>query len=78
MEPSGAKLLGFFATSLTRSPLTEADTSIGQLQLTLLGLDLLLLLDYGLGLLGYFRSVKTLIGVLIVIRQPQPDLRHMG
>jgi len=51
---------------------------MGQLQLTLLGLDLLLLLDYGLGLLGYFRSAKTLIGVLIVIRQPQPNLRHVG
>jgi len=38
---------------------------------------LLLLLDRGPGFLGCFWSANHLIGIFVVIRQPQPDLRHL-
>jgi len=51
-------------------------------QIPLLGLNLLLLLDCGPDFLGCFRSANYLIccfGAIcfVVIRQPQPDLRHL-
>jgi hypothetical protein len=42
-------------------------------QLSLLGLDLLLLLERGLGLCRCDRRHE-----IIPLRQPQPDLRHVG
>jgi len=42
-----------------------------------LGLDLLLLLDCGPDYLCCFRSANHLIGIFVVIRQPQQDLRHL-
>ena len=43
-----------------------------------LGLDLLLLLDHGPGFRGCFRLANHLVGILVIIRQPQPDLCHEG
>jgi hypothetical protein len=48
----------------------------------LLGPNLLLLLDRGPDFLGCFRSANHLIGCFVaicfaVLRQPQPDLRHL-
>jgi hypothetical protein len=43
-----------------------------------LGLDLLLLLDYGPCFLGCFWAANHHFGVPVIVRQPQPDLRHVG
>jgi hypothetical protein len=48
---------------------------MGSLRVSL-WLDLLLLLNHRLGFLGCFWSANF-IGICVVIRQPQPDLRHL-
>jgi hypothetical protein len=60
-------------SSRTPGPLTDQGRHL--LPHLVLGLDLLLLLDYGPGFLGSLSN--HFAGVLVVIRQPQPDLRHV-